>query len=62
MSLAVCDSLAPASLLRCFGQYLDKDIAHGRASDDTVATYGAHLKQYFSWCKSKRIDQLFVDE
>ncbi len=62
MNLTVCDSLAPASLLRCFGQYLDEDIAAGKASRDTVTTYGNQLKQYFNWCQRLHIDPLSVDE
>ena len=62
MNLTVCDSLAPASLLRCFGQYLDEDIAAGKASSDTVTTYGNQLKHYFNWCQRFHIEPLSVDE
>ena len=62
MSLAACTHLAPARLLKEFGQYLDEDVASGRASNDTIKTYGQQLKLYFQWCKYNSLDPLAVDE
>ncbi len=45
-----------------FSEILNEEIAAGRASADTIATYTSQLKQFLNWCKYNRVNPIFANE
>ena len=43
------------AMLDCFADYLELEIANGKASNDTKETYRAYLKQFLLWCDEREI-------
>jgi integrase/recombinase XerD len=43
-------------LIGVFTNFLQFDVANGRASGDTIVTYWHQVKQYLEWCRSSAID------
>ncbi len=46
-----CDELIGA-----FTNFLQFDVANGRASGDTIVTYWHQVKQYLEWCRTSQLD------
>jgi integrase/recombinase XerD len=43
-------------LIGVFTNFLQFDIANGRASGDTIVTYWTQVKQYLDWCRESKLD------
>ena len=51
-------TLAPNDFLDSFAQFLNLDVAAGKASSDTLKNYVCQTKKYLDWCKEFKIDPL----
>ncbi len=43
-------------LIGVFTNFLQFDVANGRASGDTIVTYWTQVRQYLEWCRTSSID------
>ncbi|ACK74108.1 integrase family protein (plasmid) [Gloeothece citriformis PCC 7424] len=51
----------PLTLEEQWTTFLRVEVASGNASDDTLKTYIAHIKQFFKWCRHNRLDPLHLN-
>ena len=48
------------ALIGVFTNFLQFDVANGKASGDTIVTYWTQVRQYLEWCRSNSLDPLSV--
>ena len=51
-------TLPPTDFLDSFAQFLNLDVAAGKASSDTLKNYACQTKKYLDWCNEFKINPL----
>ncbi len=51
-------NLPPTDFLDSFAQFLNVDVAAGKASSDTLKNYACQTRKYLDWCKEFKINPL----